>query len=219
MKPARSTPSRIHVAFLASAGLGLLLASGFALLASYLGLLFGGFVALSTVLVTAAFCAFVTPATALFLTRRGGNFSWCTLCVEVLCLVVVAIALLSLRSTREQLQIFMNPEPVPSEVKVHRGRSILHSSFVHFTAPPTAIASLIRTKQLVEVPAEMPDGTDLSGYSSRQQTKDSWDWWQPTSMPNPRFFFRHHKSQAIQGWAEGWWVSGETNEVYAFIGG
>ncbi len=38
-------------------------------------------------------------------------------------------------------------------------------------------------------------------------------------MPGARFYFLHHKSEAVQGWSEGWWVSGTTNEVYAFIGG
>ena len=70
-----------------------------------------------------------------------------------------------------------------------------------------------------ELPAELPDKPDITGFSSRERTKVSWGWWQPASMSNPRFFFRHHQSDAVQGWAEGWWVNGATNEVYAFIGG
>jgi hypothetical protein len=38
-------------------------------------------------------------------------------------------------------------------------------------------------------------------------------------MPGARFFFLHHTGDSGQGWSEGWWVNGETNEVYAFISG
>jgi hypothetical protein len=38
-------------------------------------------------------------------------------------------------------------------------------------------------------------------------------------ISNPRFFYRHHESLAVQGWSEGWWVNSATNEVYALSSG
>jgi hypothetical protein len=117
------------------------------------------------------------------------------------------------------MQIFMTGSSVPSGLRVHHGRSILFSSYVHFTGPPATIAPLLHSKGLLEVPAEPSESSDYTAFGSREQSKTSWGWWQPTTMSNPRFFFLHHKSEAVQGWSEGWWVSGATNEVYAFIGG
>jgi len=215
----QSSPVRILVVFLASAGLALVFACAFAFLACYGGLLFGGLDTFFTVLFTTCSCALVPPVAALVFKRKGKHFAWRTLFIEVLVLALVAVGLLSWLQTRQHLQIFMKPKPVPSGVRVRHGRSILFSNYVHFTAPPGAIASIIQSKELVEVPAELPDKPDITGFSSRERTKVSWGWWQPASMSNPRFFFRHHQSDAVQGWAEGWWVNGATNEVYAFIGG
>lgn len=113
----------------------------------------------------------------------------------------------------------MDPAPIPNELHLYRGQSFLFSSYAHFSAPPAAITAIIQSKELVEVPAEMPDQKDISGYVARQQTNVPLSWWQPAAMFKPMFFYRHHDSTAVQGWSEGWWVNSSTNEVYAFIGG
>ena len=217
--PVQKRPMRMLAVFLASAGLALMLSCAFAISACYLGILFSGGDTFFAVLVAMAFCSIVVPVTALVFKRKGRHFAWRMLFTEVVLLALVAVSLLSWLQTRQHLEIFMNPEPVPREVHVHHGRSILFSSYVHFSAPPAVIAAIIQSKGLVEVPNEVPNKWDVSGYSMQQRTKVSWDWWQPAAMSNPRFFYRHHESLAVQGWSEGWWVNGATNEVYALISG
>lgn len=143
-------------------------------------------------------------------------------------LLVVALALLgvigavylTLRlNARHNLEIFLRSSPVPSDMRVLHKRGTLSGSYCHFSGSPDSIDSIIQLKGLVEVPTEPPESSDMSGFSAKERTKVSWEWWQPTSMPGARFYFLHHKSEAVQGWSEGWWVSGATNEVYAFIGG
>jgi hypothetical protein len=90
---------------------------------------------------------------------------------------------------------------------------------MHFTGPPAAIASIIQAKRLAES-SDNPASPNYIGFGTRDHMKRVWDGWQSTTMPNARFFYLHHKSEVtVQGWAEGWWVNGATNEVYAFIGG
>jgi hypothetical protein len=206
-------------AVFSSAGLALVLTSTFAFLACSRGYLFSGIDTFFSVIVTTGLCAIATPVTALVFRRKQIHFAWHTLFIEVPILALVAIGLLSWLQTRQHLQIFMNPEPVPSGVRVYQGSKDFFSSYIHFSAPPASIARLIQSKGLVEVPAEPPQTSDYTAFGSRQQSKVSWSWWQPARMTNPKFFFLHHTSKAVQGWSEGWWVNGATNEVYAFIGG
>ncbi|MFM8469102.1 MAG: hypothetical protein ACKODH_03910 [Limisphaerales bacterium] len=110
---------------------------------------------------------------------------------------------------------------VPTDLRVRRGQRFLHGAQVHFSASPAFISAMISSKKLREIPAALPDDgeLDLSDVSARRQSAEERDWWRPASMPGAKFYYHHHQSQAIQGWAEGWWVNGATNEVYAFIGG
>src|SRR5437879_10504740 len=68
--PVQSSPVRIVVVFLASAGLALVFACTFAFLACYRGLLFGGLDTFFTVLFTTCSCALVTPVAALVFKRK-----------------------------------------------------------------------------------------------------------------------------------------------------
>jgi hypothetical protein len=199
----------------AAAGLALLFSSVFSFLACSGGFLFSGLSAGFVTLVATGFCAVTTPVIALFFRC----FDWRKLLMVVSVCALAAVGLLSYSDTRQHMQIFMTSSPLQSGLRVHHGRSILFSSFVHFTGPPAAIASLLQSKGLLEVPAEPPESSDYTGFSNRERSRVSWGWWQPTSMPSAKFYFLHHKSNAIQGWSEGWWVSGATNEVYAFISG
>ena len=132
-------------------------------------------------------------------------------------MVVAVFGALCWMDRRDHLGILMEPAPVPAGLQVHQGQSRLFGMYVHFSGSPEAIASLLKAKGLVEVPTEPTESSD--GYGSRERSKAAWDWWQPANLSQPRFFFRHHKSEAIQGWSEGWWINGATNEVYAFLSG
>lgn len=205
-------------ATLASIGLALVCSVVFARLACSLGILFAGIDTYFAVPVATGCCAVVAPVTALVFKRKGKHFTWPMLGTEVVLLAFVAVGVLSWSQTQQNLSIFMGPAPVPNGVHVHQGRAILFTSYVHFSAPPAAIAEIIKSKELVEVSDEWPDKRDITVFSAWEKTKVSWGWWQPAGMSSPRFFFRHHKSDAVQGWGEGWWVNGATNEVYATIG-
>jgi hypothetical protein len=218
--PSIQQPSpRPIVALFVTIGFALVLASAFSFVACSVGFLFSGISTIFTVLVTVAVCAVVIPVTALIFRRRQRHFAWRTLFIEVTCLSLLAVGLLSWLQTQQAMQIFFEPAPMPDGVHVYCGRSILFSSYVHFTGPPVVISSLLKSKGLVEVSADPPETSDVSGYSAREQSKTTWGWWQPSLMSKPRFFYLHHTSEAVQGWSEGWWVSGDTNEVYAFISG
>lgn len=217
--PVQTAPVRILAALFASAGLALVVTCGFAFLACHGGLLFSGLDVFVVVQVAVGLTAIVIPVTAWIFRRKKKHFGWRALCIVVMLLALVAVATMSWLQTRQHLRIFMNPVPVPSGVHVHRGRSIMFSSYVHFTAPPAVIAKLVQLKELVETPDDLETAVEHPGYSELQRTKAPWDWWQPATMAKPKFFFRHHQSEAVQGWAEGWWINGTTNEVYAYIGG
>lgn len=206
-------------AVFASAGFALVVASGLSIVACSVGFLFRGISTFLIPLLAAGVCTALTSVTALVWRRRQRYFGWRTLLIEVSVLALVAVGIFSWADTRQHLRIFMSPSPVPRGLHIHHGRSIMFSSYVHFSGPPTVIASLLQSKGLAEIPAEPPEGNDWTSYGARQQTNSSWDWWQPGAMSNARFFFLHHKSLAVQGWSEGWWVNGATNEVYAFISG
>jgi hypothetical protein len=131
--------------------------------------------------------------------------------------IIAAVWVILRLNARHNLEIFLNPSPVSSELRVLHSRGTLFSSYYHFTGPPAVIASVLQSKGLVEVPADPPETSDMTSFSARERTKTSWDWWQPSALSKPRFFHLHHESQAVQGWDEGWWISGETNEAYAYI--
>ena len=142
------------------------------------------------------------------------------LAVVLALVATIAAVCVALRlNARHKLLIFLSPSPVPSELRVLHSRGTPFNSYYHFTGSPAAIASVLQSKGLVEIPAEPPETSDTTSFSAREQTKNSWDWWQPETMSKPRFFHLHHKSQAVQGWDEGWWINGETNEAYAYIKG
>jgi hypothetical protein len=133
--------------------------------------------------------------------------------------IIAAVCVISRLNTRHNLQIFLSPSPIPSQLRVLHSRGTLFSRYYHFTGPPAVIVSVLQSKGLVEVPADPPETSDMTSFSARERSKNPWDWWQPGVMSKPRFFYLHHESQAVQGWGEGWWINGETNEAYAFISG
>ena len=207
--------------FVGFGGLGLLLGWLLAWVAEANGVLFGGVDVVFVTLISGCCCGLVTTITAAILERRGGNLTWQSGFLGAVALSIATTSLWSFFCTRKNLEILISPMQVPADLRVQRGHGFLHSMNVHFTGSPDTISALIRAKQLVEVPAALPDvgEPDVAGFSARRQSAEEWDWWRPASMPGAKFYYLHHKSQAIQGWAEGWWVSGETNEVFAFIGG
>lgn len=190
-----------------------------AVLADYAGLVFAGLDSIFTVGATTFLCALLTLVTAIRFRRKGRHFGWRTLFAEVTVLTLLGVGLLSWGGTRLRLRTFMAPEPVQRELKVLHSRADLFAMDVHFTATPAVITKLIQSKELVETPDDPERALEIPGYYEMQRTKVSRGWWQPTTMSKPRYYYRHHESQAVQGWSEGWWVNGATNEVYARISG
>jgi hypothetical protein len=221
------TPLRLGVVFVGSAGMTLLLACALAFLACSIGSLFGGIDAFFTVVFTSILCPCVVLLTALALKLNAKRLGWAVLFIETMGLALLGVALFSWFGTRQHMEIILNPASVPPDLHVHRGTKTLFSSFVHFSGPPEVIARLLHSKGLLEVPSAPDEAVphdphnviDLGGLFLKDYTGRAWGWWRPATMSNPRFFYRHHESMAPQGWSEGWWVSGATNEVYAHIGG
>lgn len=207
------------VNLLGSVGLILGLPYALAILACHFGILFSGLSTFAVVLETIVCSAIAVSVTAFVAKRKGKKLGWRTLHIEYSVLALVMVGVFSWIHTRQMLQIFLKPVPVSNEVRVQQGRDVLFNSYVHFTATPAIIAETIKAKELVEVTDAIPENGELSTYNLRESSKVSWSWWQPATMSKPRFYYRHHQSDAVQGWFEGWWVNGETNEVYAHIGG
>ena len=202
---------------LGSAGLTLLAASGFAVLACSVGILFEGIPLLFVVLQSVAVCVAVTSVTALVLKRKRRHFGWRTLLAEVAVVPLIAVGVLSVLDTRQRLKGLTHPASVPSGLRVLHGSMGPFVNEVHFAGPPDGIASVLQSRGLVEVPLEPPQhlDLDLQGWKWREQTKVLRGWWKPTSMMSPKFFFREHSAgETNAGWVEGWWVNGSTSEVY-----
>lgn len=203
----------------ATVGPAILLSAAFSLGACRGGFLFSGVSAVFVSVAAAAVCLVVTPVTALVLRLRRSHFGWGTLLGVVSVCAFIAVAALSYFDTRQTMRILMTGSPVPGGLRVHRGSSGLFRGYVRFSGPPGVLASLMHSKGLKEVPAEPTEPSVLTGFGAREQSKTPWGWWNPTSMPGARFYFRHHTTEAGEAWTEGWWVSGATNEVFAFFGG
>jgi hypothetical protein len=214
----RGKPMGMLAAFFVSGYLALAFSFCYAVAASFLNLAFGGIVVFGTVVMTTGIGAVAGLLIGLILKWRRKPLMFRSLLIEVAIVSAVGVAVMSWRQKREILEILFKPAPVPPGVRVLNGRQELFGVHVHFTAPPGVLSSVIQAKGLVEVP-ETEEGTDSPGWPAREQSKRVWDWWNPTNMPGAKFFFRHHLSQAVQGWTEEWWVNGETNEVYADSGG
>jgi hypothetical protein len=154
-------------------------------------------------------------------TQLPGHLSPRLVLVVLVLVGIIAAVFIGLRlNAHHKLENFLSPSPVPSELRVLQSRGTLFNSYYHFAGPPAVIVSVLQSKGLLEVPTEPPASSDVTGFSAREQTKHSWDWWQPSALSKPRFFHLYHKSETGQGWNEGWWINEATNEAYAyFIGG
>jgi hypothetical protein len=206
--------------FLEAFGLAFILSIVFSVLACSVGLSFSGLDGIVTVPIAIFFSSIVTTIVAVCFKRPAKHFRWPMMWLLVLILTLLSVAGVSWAQTRQHLRILMEPASIPQSLRVHHGRSVLFSSFVHFTASASDITALIKSKELIEVPdwdsdsdAEIP-----KNFHERERRKTAWDWWQPASMPGAKFYHRHHEGVA-QGWVEGWWVDDKTNEVFAYISG
>jgi hypothetical protein len=206
----QKAPMNLFVAAFVSAGFALVASCLFAVVACYLGILFSGLDTVFAVIVATGCCVIVGLLTAVACKRYAKQFTWPSLFCEVMLLALVVVGLMSWFQTRDKLKLFL--DPVPSSLHVHHGRSDLFGCYIHFSAPSAIIAAIIQSKQLA------PPAND-SEQIEEDRMKISRNWWQPDTMSNPRFFMRHHTSDAVQGWTDGLWVNGVTNEVYAFITG
>lgn len=59
----------------------------------------------------------------------------------------------------------------------------------------------------------------IPAFFSAERYTLPWRLWRLATMFAPRFYFLYHQADGTSGWSEGWWVSGQTNDVYAYIGG
>lgn len=205
-------------AALVSLFLGFVLSFGLTLLACHFGYAFSGLDTLFTVGIGTAVC-FLTTLIVLWLRKRKTwqmTPRW--LLGQLLVASFISVACLSVIQARQHLRIIGVPET--KDVHLLQGRSTLFSTFVHFSARPDDIAAILKSKELTFVPeSDEVTGMVPDGFDVKEGSRSSWDWWQPERMQNPRFFFRSHRTDGPQNWVEGWWISGATNEVFAFIKG
>ena len=216
----QAAPIKPTTLALGSFGLAIVLSVFFAIIARLFGMLFSGLDTPFTVGGAILFTLIATAITNAIFKRAIARFGWRFVWAKISVYALISVMGLSWAQTREHLAILMKPMPVPGSVNVRHGRRDLFRFFVHFTASQSDIETLIRSKQLIEVPDWDPSGEAgmPEGFSERDNTKTAWSWWQPASMPKARFYYRFHKTD-FSGWTEGWWISGETNEVFAYISG
>lgn len=191
----------------------------FTIIARSFGMLFSGLDTPVTLVCAFLFTLIATAITNVIFKRLIERFGWRFVWGKISVYAMISVMSLSWMQAREHLSIFTKPMPVPDSVRLKHGRSVLFGGYVHFTASPSDIEALIRSKELIEVPNWDPDGDAErpEGFNERERRKTAWGWWQPA--PGARFYYRHHTSDAPQGWAEGWWVNDGTNEVFAYING
>ena len=191
----------------------------FAVCACSLGLLFSGLDLFFAILVSSFFSGLLTAACIMVLKLLFEQSGWRVGIYFTLApiLALCLIYFMSRIQTSQELETFMQPAAIPTGVHIQQGRRILFSSYVHFTGSPSDIAAAIRAKGLLDSPTKYSDQEDMTNVDEAIRTRKGWDWWQPAMMPNPKFYFLHHKSDAVQGWDEGWWVNDKTNEVFAYI--
>jgi hypothetical protein len=198
--------------FFAYIGLALTTSCLFALFTIHARILFSGLDTIFAILDGVITSCIVTLIVKFIFKRKAKSFTWRPLIISVVFSSIIVTGFLAWVQTRDQLKMFFSPNPVLSKIHVHEGRSILISSFVHFSAQPEVIVTVIQSRQLTSPTNDFPDSFQVI-------MEKSWDWWQPLSMAHPKFFMRHHKSRAVQGWTEALWINDATNEVYAYIGG
>jgi len=195
-------------------GLALTTSYLLAWLANHIGILFTGTHTFFAILMGTIVSCVAAAVIEFIFKRKAKQFTWRSLVISVTLTSFIVVGFLSWSQTRDALKLFVNP--VPSNLHVNHGYSDLFATYVHFTAPPEIIIAVIQSHQLAS-PTNADDS--LEQIEKDKVTKTSCNWWQPATMSNPKFFMRHHESQAVQGWTEGWWINDATNEVYAFIGG
>jgi hypothetical protein len=204
--------------FLAALGLATVFSAIFSPLTCSIGLSFSGLDGILTFPVAIFFSAIVTTIATVCLKETVKRFGWRMVLLLAPFLALLSFAAMSWMQACQHLRIIMAPSDVPKSVRIQHGKSVMFGSYVHFTASPSDISTLIRSKELIEVPDWNTDSeSDMpAGFPERERHKSAWDWWQPA--PGARFYYRPHQGQA-QGWIEGWWVNDKTNEVYAYING
>jgi len=159
--PVQRPPVRMVAAVFASAGFALVVASGLSIVACSVGFLFSGISLFLIPLLAVGVCTVLTSVIALVWRRRQRCFGWRTLLIGVSVLALVAVGVFSWADTRQHLRIFISPSPLPRGLHVHHGRSIMFSSYVHFTGSPAVIASLLQSKGLAEIPPGATGGKRL----------------------------------------------------------
>lgn len=211
----RSKPGQF-TSVIASGLLGFLVSLGLTMLAVDAGFLFRGLTSFFSLVLATVACWIVAGVSAVVWARKSRQLSWRMLTVVMVTTAAIVIGCRSWRSTRNELEAWLIA-PLPKSVRVHRGEDLLFSSWVHFSAPPEVLASIIRSKKLtlpVDEEEKREEQKSMKGSFERQDP----EWWLPGALEKPRFYLHiHHESQ--QPWIQGLWVNEAMTEAYAFIKG
>lgn len=161
----------------------------------------------------------VTAVVSALSYRRGRHLRWTVLLALIFGTAGIATICVGQVLLRSQMRILLHPVLATRDVRVLHSRSIMFAGYLHVRCTKEFCAEVIRAKALKEIPGDMEAEADLTPMSARRTTQALWDWWRPADMPGAKFYFRHHTSEAPQGWSEGIWTSGDMTEMYLFIRG
>ena len=151
--------------------------------------------------------------------RPGGGLRWTALIALAFGTAVLATIGIGHRLLTSQVRVLLHPVPATRDMRVVRSRSVMFAGYLHVRCTKAFCAEVIRLKDLREISEDTQPEPDMTPMSARRSTQAMWDWWQPGSMPGARFYFKHHSSDAPQGWSEGVWTNGDMTEMYVFIRG
>jgi Kef-type K+ transport system membrane component KefB len=150
--------------------------------------------------------------------RRAGGLRWTSLLALTLITAISTTTAIG-HVLASQLRVLLAPVQATPDLQIIRSRSILFASYMQVRCTKAWCAEVIRSKGLHEIPEDMEPKSDMTPLSARRSTQRMWDWWRPANMPGAHFYFRHHPSDAPQGWSKGIWTNAKMTEMFLFMRG
>jgi hypothetical protein len=151
--------------------------------------------------------------------RRPGGLRWTSFFALTAITAISTTTAIAHVLLASQIRVLLAPVQPPPDLRIIRSRSILFASYMQVRCTKAFCVEVIRSKGLHEIPEDMEPESDMTSLSARRSTQSMWDWWRPANMPGARFYFRHHTSDAPQGWSEGIWTNTEMTKMFMFIRG
>jgi len=160
---------------------------------------------------TAAVASVAAVGVGLFLLLmfRRGDLAW--MLIPLSPAVVAAVLVIHARTAPRDLFETCIYKPMPESVTIIQANwffSCPPGVWIHFTASPETVASIIREHELEVVKPE------FDGISQLEQWSRHWgwrpDWWTPGDLSGFTQFRRNHGG--VQPWSENLWVNSATNE-------